>query len=232
MKSKQSQTVPVLAVKKDPRSMASEAFRTLRTNLQFLRPDENVTTILITSAEPGSGKTTVAANLAVTMAQSGKNVLLMGCDLRKPILHTLFSAANGKGLSSVLAERVSLTEAIVETDVANLRLLPAGDIPPNPAELLESEAMADVLKTVKTRFDYVFLDAAPLLAVSDSVVLATRADGVLLVLGASQVSEDAALQAKTRLERVQADILGVVLNAVDADEYSGGRYYSGYFRTQ
>jgi non-specific protein-tyrosine kinase len=211
----------------DPRSPAAEAYRNLRTNIQFSSLDRELRAILLTSARPDEGKSETIANLAVTFAQAGNSVLLVDCDLRRPQLHNIFGVRQEPGLTNVVLEAGGLSSPksgtarsgafrfpFVETGVANLRLLPAGQQPPNPAEILGSNLMRELVEKLKEEADYVFFDAPPLLAVTDAAVLATKLDAVLLVLKAGKTRRDDAKEAKEQLEKVRANILGVVLNNV------------------
>lgn len=214
-----------LVVEDDPKSVGSEAFRTLRTNLQFTSPDRELRTVLMTSAGPEEGKSTVSANLAVAAAQSGQNVVLVGCDLRKPVVHSVFDLANAPGLTAYLTGQAEKEQVLLPTRVKGLRVIPSGPIPPNPSELLHSRAMKDLLGDLAQQADLVLLDAAPIIAVTDAAVLATLVDGVVLVLTAHKVPRDVAAHAKTLLERVNARILGVVLNGVRLDKKRDHYYY-------
>ncbi len=218
-----------LIIHGDPKAIASEAFRTLRTNLQFTSPDREVKTILITSAGPEDGKSTVAANLAAAWSQSGSRVVLVGCDLRRPVTHAIFGVRNTSGLSAYLSGRVSLDEVIIETKVPGLDLIPAGPIPPNPAELLQSKAMRQCLRELRERYDVVLCDGAPAIAVTDAAVVASQTDGTVLVIQSGGTPKEAALHAKQLLERANARILGVVLNRVKVSDRTSMYYYHYYY---
>jgi len=207
----------------DPNSPAAEAYRQLRTNIQFSSLDRPLHTLLVTSSGPDEGKSTTLANLAVTMANTGTNVLLVDSDLRRPSLHEIFGAGNEQGLTTMILGSTSELPS-VETGVPNLRLLPSGPLPPNPSELLASQRMADVLELLKGQADIVLFDSPPVVAVTDAAVMAPRIDGVLLVLRAGKTRREMAQRAKAVLEKVNANLLGVVLNNVkyDADVH---RYY-------
>lgn len=214
-----------LIVHDDPKAVGSEAFRTLRTNLQFTSPDQDLKSILLTSAGPGEGKSTVSANLAVAWSQSGAKVVLVGCDLRKPVLHEMFSIRNVPGLSAVLSGAASLKDAIVSSNIPGLDVIPAGPVPPNPAELLQSKAMVSVIEELEENYDMVILDGTPVIAVTDAAVMANQVDGIVLVIGSNQVPREMALQAKTLLDQAQAKLLGVIMNKVKFKESNMYYYY-------
>ncbi len=217
-----------LVVHDDPKAVSSEAFRTLRTNLQFASPDAKLETILITSSVPAEGKSTVCSNLAVSIVQTGKDVILVDCDLRKPTVHKTFGLNNAVGLTSVLTGQVAVEDALQKTHCEGLSVLTAGPLPPNPTELLQSNVMQEVLKKLKLMGDQVLLDAPPVLPVADSMILSTYVDGVVLVIASRQVPREIALRAKELLQNTNARLLGVVLNQV---RYSsdGDQYYYNYY---
>jgi non-specific protein-tyrosine kinase len=208
----------------DPRSPAAEAFRDLRTSIQFSSLDRQLRAILLTSARPDENKSETLANLAVSFAQAGNRVLMVDCDLRRPRLHAIFGARQEPGLTNVILEAGGLNPAsknraaaslpTQETGVPDLRLLSAGTQPPNPAEILGSNLMREIIEQLRNEADYIFFDAPPLLAVTDAALLSSRLDGVLLVLKANKTRRDDAREAKEHLEKVRANIIGVVLNDV------------------
>jgi capsular exopolysaccharide synthesis family protein len=202
----------------DPTSSAAEAFRTLRTNLEFSSLDNPVKTLVVTSAGPGEGKSTTLANLAITTAQTEKKVYLVDCDLRRPSLHRLFGVANDVGLTSMIRDE-ALRDAppLQETQVPGLWLLPSGPLPPNPSELLGSKRMEEVIAKLKEQADIILFDAPPSTVVTDAAVLASKVDGVLLVFSAGRTKRDHAQKAKALMEKVNARLVGVVLNNVRAD---------------
>ncbi len=218
-----------LIVYDDPKSVGSEAFRTLRTNLRFISPDQELKTLLITSVGPGDGKSTVSSNLAVALAQSGQRVVLVGCDLRKPVLHKIFRIDNSKGLTGLLTGNATLDEVIIPIKhVPNFHVIPAGPIPPNPAELLQSKTMSNTIKQLADGYDMVIFDGAPVIAVTDSAVMANQVDGTLMVIRANEVPNDVALHAKELLEQANARLLGVVLNGVRPQDQKNYHYYYYY----
>jgi non-specific protein-tyrosine kinase len=201
-----------LIVLRDPRSLAAEAYRTLRTNIQFSSLDRPLHTLLATSTAPDEGKSTTLANLAVTMAQAEQRVVLVDCDLRRPSLHTLFGMPNEEGLTSALLEGEDAPLPLRPTEVQGLSLLTSGPLPPRPPDLLGSRRMEALIARLRAEADMVLFDTPPVIAVSDAAVLATRLDGVLLVLQAGKTRRDRAREARTMLEKVKAHIVGVVLN--------------------
>ncbi len=216
---------PELITLTDPRSPASEAYRTLRTNLYFSSLDQALETLVVTSAAPGDGKSTTLSNLAVTMAQGEKRTILVDADLRQPSLHTIFSIGNSQGLTTMAVEDEVLAEPpLVESGVENLWLLPSGPLPPNPAEILGSRRMEEIIDALKSRADVVLFDAPPVIAVTDAAVLGTKVDGVLLIIRAGKTRREHASRAKELLERVNVRIVGAVLNNAQPDQSLGGYY--------
>ncbi len=206
----------------DPRSPAAEAFRTLRTNLIFSSLDHPLTTLLVTSATPEDEKSLTLANLAVTLAQGGRKTILVDCDLRRPRQHELFGVAAQPGLTELMLEG-GHPPALADTGVADLQLLPAGAVPPNPADLLSSRRMEAAIATLKAQADVVLFDAPPVLAVTDAALLACKLDGVLLVVSAGQTRREHALRAKELLEKIHVRLVGTVLTNATVD-----RSVSGY----
>lgn len=216
-----------LIVHDQPKSPIAEAFRTLRTNIQYAKVDGDLKSLLLTSAGPGEGKSTVVANSAVALAQTGKKVILVDCDLRQPVQHHIFNL-NKKGLTNCLVGESPVGELLQDTEVEGLRVLTSGPIPPNPAELLGSARMEVLLAELREETDYLILDCPPVIAVTDACVLARKADGILLVLDADQIRPEMAQKAKELLENAQGKILGVILNRVEVEkEHSYYYYYYG-----
>lgn len=201
----------------DPRSPVSEAFRTLRTNIQFSSLDRTLRTILVTSTAAEEGKSTTLANLAVTFAQGGHQTVAVDTDLRRPSLHKIFGISNDIGLTSIALDEAPILD-LQDTSVPNLRVLPSGPLPPNPSELLSSHRMELIIELLKATAEYVLFDSPPIIAVSDAAVLARRVDGVLLLVSAGKTKRDHAIKAKAQLEKVGANIIGVVLNNVKVDK--------------
>jgi capsular exopolysaccharide synthesis family protein len=209
----------------EPRSAISEAFRTLRTNLDFASLDQALKTLVITSAGVGEGKSTTLANLAVVSAQAGRRVILVDADLRRPSLHEILGASNEAGLTSMVVDESRLTAPPLQgTGIPGLSLLSSGPLPPNPADLLGSRRMAEVIAALAEEADQVFFDTPPVVAVTDAAVLATRVDGVLLVIGAGKTRREDARMAIQRLEQINARLVGTVLTNVEA---GGG--FTGYY---
>jgi capsular exopolysaccharide synthesis family protein len=211
-----------------PRSSVAECWRAIRTNLLFMSPDKPFKTMLVTSSGPQEGKSTTCINLGVAMAQSGNRVLLLDTDMRRPRLHKAFGVSNEVGISSLVVGEGSLDKAIKSTEVGGLFVLPCGPVPPNPAELLHTQAFAELLRTVAGKFDRIILDSPPLNAVADSAVLATQVDGVVVVVKAGQTNREQARRAVRALQDVQARIFGAVLNDIDPADRKYNTYYSAY----
>lgn len=211
----------------EPRSPIAEAYRALRTNLQFSLLGHSGGALLITSANPGEGKSTTAANLAVVMAQGGKSVILVDSDLRRPSLHRFYGFTNSLGVTSLLLdESLGPDDALRQVEnVPNLRVLTSGPLPPNPAEVLESSQMRTLLERLRGRADIVLLDSPPLLVVTDGAILSTIADATLLVLDSGDTRIEAARKAAETLEKVGVQPIGAVVNKLDRDSVGGYYYY-------
>lgn len=211
-------------VEKEPKSIAAESYRTLRTNIQYSSFDKEYKVIMVTSSEPGEGKSTTSGNLALCLAQGEKKVILVDCDLRKPSLHKKFKISNIVGLSDVMIGKEELVTAMHRYN-NNLVILTSGKIPPNPSEMLSSKAMTTLLDKLKQNFDYIILDTPPVQAVTDSQILATKADGAILVVRAERTKKDSVQNAISLLKKVNANIIGTVLNGLDN---SRNKYYYYY----
>ena len=212
-----------LVALREPQSPAAEAYRTLRTKIQFSSLDRPVQTLLITSTAPDEGRSITSANLAITIAQAEQRVILVDCDLRRPGLHTLFGVANERGLTSIILDQGDGPLPLHATAVAGLSLLTSGPLPPRPADLLGSRRMEALIARLRQEADILIFDTPPVIAVTDAAVLAPRMDGVLLVLKAGHTRRDRAREARRLLEKVKANIVGVVLN--NAKLESGYSYY-------
>ncbi len=208
------------------KSPISEAFRTLRTNVQFTSVDSQTKKIMITSAGPREGKSTTVANLAVSMAQAGKSVLVIDADMRNPTQHKLFELDNRQGLSVALVQDQDYQQYIRETAVPGVMVLTGGPIPPNPAELVGSKRMKRLIQEFSEQFDMVLIDTPPIIAVTDSAIIAQEVDGVILVLASGEVNKDYAQKAKELLDKVGAKILGAVLNKADMKTSEYYYYYN------
>ena len=204
-----------LVTESDPRSAASEAYRALRTNFQFAGLDEPCRSVVFTSAMAGEGKTTSLANFGVVSAQAGSRVCLVDSDLRRPTLHRIFGVDNAHGLTTALIDGSSLAQAARPTRVPHLSLVTSGPLPPNPAELVGSKHMHDLLEGAAPDFDLVLCDSPPVMAVADGVALAARCDGVILIVRAGLASHDVIRRAVGQIQSVKGKILGVLLNAVN-----------------
>lgn len=216
----------------NPKSPISEAYRVLRTNIQFSSLDDPIKTMIVTSAMPGEGKSTTIANMAVVFAQMGSKVLLVDCDLRKPKIHKLFNVSNKSGITNVLSEHGDYQKYIIKTEIENLDLLASGTIPPNPSEILGSNAMKEVLHNIRQQYDVILIDTPPVGTVTDAQILSTIVDGTIIVAASGQVKIDALQRAKNLLEKVNANILGVIINKLDrtANSYYYYYYYSNYYQ--
>jgi len=215
-----------LVVVTDPNSAASEAFRMLRTSIKFMRVNQRVRVIEVTSAVANEGKTFVASNLAAALAEAGERVVVVGCDLRRAGLDRLAGIEDGPGFTSVLLGEVSLERAlVVHPDVANLHVLRTGPLPPRPAELLGGPRAVEVFRTLSQTFDWVILDCSPVLPVTDALVAARSADAVLVVASQGQSSCRAFQRAVEMLRQIDAPLLSPILNkGTDAVQAYGGIY--------
>lgn len=215
-----------LIINGNPRSPIAEAYRTLRTNLQYASFDRSLKSIIVTSCEPGEGKSLTAANLAITIAQDNKKVLLVDCDLRKPMIKHIFRIMNPKGLTNILAEDLDYKEVVNHVKVDNLDIIVSGPKPPNPSEILGSARMEEFLNEVKSDYDMVILDTPPILAVTDAPVLSRFVDGLIVVLRYGQTTIEATEIVKRQLEKVGANVLGAVINDVPVNDST--HYYNYY----
>jgi len=216
---------PQLITYHDPKSPISEAYRTLRTNVQFKGAIGDMKTLTVTSSGPQEGKTTTLCNLAVTMAQSGLKVLAMGCNLRRPALHKLLGINKKPGVTDILIGARKWEEVVQKTGIENLHAFCSGPIPPNPSELLASDEMTELIRQVREAYDIVIFDCPPILPVTDAAVLSAKCDSVLLVYYVGKAAREALVRAKVQLENVGAKILGVVLNHIPAEGRLGYSYY-------
>jgi polysaccharide biosynthesis transport protein len=217
----------ILTTYSNPKSNAAEAYRTLRTNIQFSSLDKDIKTLVVTSTKPGEGKSTIISNMAITMAQSGKKVLLLDCDLRKPSIHKKFTLSNSKGLTNVLLKDKKFEDCINATDVDNLHVVTSGPVPPNPSELLGSNKFKLLLKHLSTIYDVVLIDTPPVLIVTDSQILSSICDGTVILTCHGETEKEALIEGKSLLQKVNSNILGVVLNKVP--EGGKGYYYGKYY---
>jgi non-specific protein-tyrosine kinase len=212
-----------LATFTHPRSPVAEAYRALRTNIQFSSLDHPLRSFLITSTGAREGKSTTAANLAITFAEAGNSVILVDADLRRPSQHRLFGLPNEQGLTTLLLQEGG--ELPVQyTAIPNLRLLSSGPLPPNPSEVLGFRRMDEAIARLKEEADMVIFDTPPIIAVTDAAVLSSKVDGVLLVFSAGRTKRDQARRAQAILEKVNANLVGVVLNNAKLDRAAYNYY--------
>jgi capsular exopolysaccharide synthesis family protein len=211
-----------------PRSPVAEAYRTLRTHIEFASVDDPLRTVLVTSALPKEGKTTTAGNLAVVFAQAGRQVLLVDCDLRKPSLHQLFNVPNHTGLTTLFRDEAATVSSVAqETEIVRLRIVTTGALPPNPAELLGSRRWHAILERFKNDADLVVIDSPPLQAVTDAAVLAAVVDGTVLVIHARHTRRGAVRHGREALARSGGNVLGVAMNKLKERQYD--QYYYSYY---
>lgn len=215
-----------MVVHNHPRSSAAECCRTIRTNLAFMSTDTPLKALVVTSPGPAEGKSTLAISLAITMANSGRRVLLIDTDLRRPRIHKAFSTHARLGITSVLLGEQALEECIQTTMVDNLHLLPCGPVPPNPAELLHTASFGRVLKELKEQFDMIILDSPPVGVVIDAAIIGPQVDGAIVVSESGSTARDALVHALRQMRDVGTKILGCVLNNVDLAKETG---YGGYY---
>lgn len=208
-----------------PRSKVTEAYRTLRTNIQYADFNHNLRTLAVVSANAGEGKSTTVANLSITLAQAGKKVLVVDSNLRRPVLRDIFQVQESQGLTSVLMDEIRLEEVIENTGVAGIRIIPSGPLPPNPSELLGSARMIQLIEEMKEYADVVIFDTPPIMSVTDAVVLSTKVDGVIMVLHSGHVPVKVAQRALMQLKKVGVRIFGAVLNTVESNREKQHYHY-------
>jgi len=212
----------MFVVEDKPRSIEAESYRKLRTNIQYSSIDRELKSIVVTSASPKEGKSTVSGNLALSFAQNGKKVIIIDCDLRKPSIHRKFNISNLCGLSEVMIGKETLDKTIQKYK-ANVHILTSGKIPPNPSEMISSTAMSNLLKELKVVYDIVIIDSPPLDAVTDAQILSTKVDGTIIVLKSEESKIGSVKEAKNLLNKVGANIIGVVMTEVS--NYKNKHYY-------
>ena len=211
----------------DTKSVISEQYRTIRTNIEYSNVDQDKKTILVTSSDKNEGKTTTVSNLAVSFANLNKKILLIDCDLRNASIHKMFRLNNIYGLTDILAKDRAVDKCIQETELENLYVLTAGAIPPNPAEILSSEKMKNLIEDLKNIYDYIFIDTPPIGLVTDAGVLSSFIDGVVLVVKSESVEKKYLEETKKKLDAVDARILGAILNSYKSEQ-KDYNYYSYY----
>ena len=210
-----------------PQSNISEAYRTIRTGIEFSNLDKDLKIICITSSKKDEGKTTVLSNLGVSFAKIDKKVLLIDADLRNPSISKMFDTSNTQGLMDILLGKRNIQDCVKKTKQENLYILTGGTIPPNPAEVLSSKKMSEFIESIKNEYDYIFIDSPPVGVVSDASIISAYSDGVIFVVGANEVDSNLAKIAKERLDSVKANIVGVILNKFKTDTNS--EYYNYYY---
>jgi capsular exopolysaccharide synthesis family protein len=221
---------PELVVHQAPTSSVAEAARAVRTNLMFMSPDNPIRALLVSSANPSEGKTTVACCIAVSVAQAGHRTLLVDCDLRRPRIHRVFGMSGEEGLTTALLDETALDRAILPSEVPNLSILPAGPLPPNPADLMHSERFRAIIDELRARFDRVILDSSPIAPVTDATILSAYVDATMLVVRAFVTKKDVARHALRSMLDIGSKVAGAVVNAVDfaRHEYRYTSYYGRY----
>ena len=211
---------------KEPKSPVSEAYRSIRTNIKFSSIDKNIKTILVTSSKQDEGKTTVISNMAVSFAAlEEKKVLIIDADLRNPSVHRSFSLTNAYGLTEILSGQKEFDQVIQNTEIDNLQILTTGKMPPNPSEMLESKKMKEFARELEESYDYIFIDSPPIGVITDAGSIANYSDATVLVVGSGETDIEMAKITKERLEKVKANIIGVVLNKYVGEDRNYG-YYS------
>ncbi|BFH64125.1 CpsD/CapB family tyrosine-protein kinase [Paenibacillus azoreducens] len=208
------------------RSIISEGYRNLRTNIQFSGWNQKLQVLAVTSTQAGEGKTTTISNLAVAYAHEGKKVLLIDADLRHPSLQNVFNVSNRIGLSNILANQCTYGEILHQTSIDHLSLVTAGPVPPNPTELLSSDKLREIIEFWKEEYDVILLDTSPVMAVADGLIVASVCDGVILVVHAGKVKRELIRKTKEKLELAKANILGVFLNNKRYSKSESHQYYN------
>lgn len=233
VKSRKKSDKEELLIAKHPKSVVSESIKELRTNLQFSSVDDQMKTILVTSSLPGEGKSFVSANLAIAFAQLGKRVLLVDCDMRKGRQHKIFKIPNTNGLSDLLLDDVKSMNKYISKDIESakvdkLSIITRGTVPPNPSELLNSKKNKMLVKLLKERYDFVIFDGAPCNGLTDSIIMSTLVDQVVIVTSEGDTPKEMLEETKKSLENVNAPIAGVILNNINRKGSAYGRYYRYY----
>jgi capsular exopolysaccharide synthesis family protein len=211
-----------------PNSRLAESYRSIRTALLLSSADNPVKTIAVTSAMPGEGKTVSVANLAITLAQSGKTVLIVDADLRRPRQHRLFKVKNTFGLTTYLTDSVPIKDVVKSTEIPNLFLVNAGPVPPNPAELLGSDKMSRFIRMMAEECDFILFDLPPMLEISDALVLGAKVDGMVLIVQGDKTSREALKKAREKLDLLKVRTIGVIINNVTVPHH-GAYYYKDYY---
>ncbi len=229
IKSKNKNIKEEIVVEKHPKALVSESIKTLRTNLQFSSVDNELRTILVTSSMPGEGKSYISANLAVSFTQLGKKVLLVDSDMRKGRQHRIFRVPNTKGLSNLLIDDIKvINNYIMKTKIDGLSIITRGTLPPNPSELLNSKKNKLLIKLLKERFDIIIFDGAPCNGLTDSIIMSTLVDQVLIVTSEGHTPKEMLETSRKALENVNANVAGIIINKINRKGSYYGRYYSYY----
>jgi len=202
----------------NPNFIVSEQYRTIRTNINFSTPDKSLQTILFTSSETGEGKSTSASNVAVVFAQEGKKVLVVDADMRRPTMHYTFQVNSAKGLSNLLVKHYLLKDVVKKTEVEGLHLITCGHLPSNPAELLSSQSMDELIKEMKESYDIIIFDAPPVLSVADAQILSNKCDGTIIVINSGSTEKESVIKANEALKKSKANIIGTILNNFKLDK--------------
>lgn len=223
---KNTSTNPLITMEK-PKSVISEKFRGIRTNILFSTADNDVQTIVFTSEKPAAGKSTISANVAITYAQAGYKTLLIDGDMRKPTQHYIFNIDNMDGFSNLIINKTDYNKAIHKTDIVNLDLLTSGPIPPNPSELIGSEKSLDVFEYLRSEYDFIIIDTPPVNTVTDAQLFSEIAKYVVYVVDVQKNDRNTIKKGKELIEKAGAKILGVVLNKAPEDKSSSYYYYYG-----
>lgn len=222
-----SKNINPLIIVEEPKSVISEKFRGIRSNILFSNVDEEVKTIVFTSEKPTAGKSTISANVAITYAQAGYKTLLIDGDMRKPSQHYIFNTNNVDGLSNLIIKKIDYYKAIQKTDIQNLDILTAGPVPPNPSELIGSETFLDIFEYLKKEYDFIVIDTPPVNTVTDAQLLSGIARYVVLIIDVEKNDKNEVKKGKSLVEKAGAKILGVVLNKAPEDKTSSYYYYYG-----
>lgn len=214
----------MLYVEREPSSSYAESFRMIRTNIKYSSIDKNKKVLLITSSAKGEGKSTIAANLAVCIAQDNNKVLIIDCDLRRPNIHRIFNISNSNGVTDYLINEIELKDAVKQHS-NKLDIMTSGSMPPNPAEILATNKFDNMLNLVKSEYDYVILDTPPVGTIADTQILATKTDGIILVAEAEETKKNNLLEAKRLIDKVGGKIIGVIINRTKRGKNDDYYYY-------
>lgn len=225
--SKKNKKINTLITQDQPKSTISEKFRSIRSNIMFSNANSEITDILITSEKPGAGKSTIAANVAITYAQAGYKVLIIDGDMRKPSLHYIFNETNQQGLSNLIIGRVMDYDAIKPTEINNLDLLTSGPVPPNPSELIGSKKFSALYQRMTEKYDFIVIDTPPVTTVTDAQIYARTVENIVLVVDVEKNDKNEIKKAKKLIENTGNHVLGVVLNKTKPTKSSSYYYYYG-----